>query len=77
MIIWFIRAVFILVCAGIIMSGTFEVGEPSSIPVAIAAAVALVLIGLSVDLFVRRKSITITLLIYFSTSSPPVEVRMS
>jgi len=58
MIIWFIRAVFILVCAGIIMSGTFEVGEPSSIPVAIAAAVALVLIGLSVDLFVRRKSIT-------------------
>ena len=74
MIIWIIRAVFILICVGIIIAGISELGETStieqegetsSIPGVIIAALALVLIALSVDLFIKRKSITALAGIFF------------
>ena len=69
---WIIRAVFILICAGIIMwkfdkSGSLETEsvESSSLYIAAIFAVILVLIGLSIDLFVKRKSITALTGIFF------------
>jgi len=61
---WVIRAVFILICAGIIIvtfrnagSSESESVESSGLYIAAFFAVILVVIGLSIDLFVKKKSI--------------------
>jgi len=61
---WIIRAVFILICAGIIMFKFQKPGEAetesvqsSALYIAACFAVIIVVIGLSIDLFVKKKSI--------------------
>ena len=66
MVLWVIRALFIIMCAAIIiLGGPFNLESPQSLAIAVAGCLAIVVLGLAIDLLVRRKSLSALAGIFF------------
>jgi uncharacterized protein YacL len=66
MVLWVIRALFIIMCAAIIiMGGPFTLENPKSLMIVVAGCIAIVILGLAVDLLVQRKSLAALAGIFF------------